>query len=188
MYIFYVGRDGYADGQRVQHSPVVPPAGRCPRVENGDRAAVGLGADGAAEPLPQFLLHFGHNFGLYVGVQIGVLFPPGFPYRVRHRERQPHDHEQRDPVPGEIYAFPAGAARQQYGVGALFELLYKPPPAARGLEQRHRQPAFQLFIHMAHLVIRGEQHQRVPVGGADELPDLAGHTFVGSLFLLPARG
>ena len=40
---------------------------------------------------------------------------------------------------------------------------------------------------MAHLVIRGEQHQRVPVGGTDELPDLAGHTLVGSLFLLPAR-
>ena len=40
---------------------------------------------------------------------------------------------------------------------------------------------------MAHLVIRREQHQRVPVGGADELPDLAGHTFVGCLFLFPAR-
>ena len=187
MYIFYVGCDRDTGGQRVQHRPVVPPAGRGPRVQDGDRTAVGLGADGAAEALPQFLLHFGHNFGLYVGVQIGVLFPPGLPYRVGDRKRQPHDHQQRDPVPGEIYAFPAGAARQQYGVGALFELLHKPLPAARGLEQRHRQPAFQLFIHMAHLVIRGEQHQRVPVGGTDELPDLAGHTLVGSLFLLPAR-
>ena len=166
---------------------MVPPAGRCPRVQDGDRTAVGLGADGAAEALPQFLLHFGHNFGLYVGVQIGVLFPPGLPYRVGYRKRQPHDHQQRDPIAGEIHTLPAGTARQQHSVGALFELLHKPLPAARGLEQRHRQPAFQLFIHMAHLVIRGEQHQRVPVGGTDELPDLAGHTLVGSLFLLPAR-
>ena len=51
-------------------------------------------------------------------------------------------------------------------------------PAARGLEQRHRQFSFQLLVHMAHLVIRGEQRQRMTVGRADELLKLAGQAFV----------
>lgn len=48
-----LGCDGAAGWQRIQRSPVIPPAGCSPWVKDGDRAAVGLGAGGSAEALPQ---------------------------------------------------------------------------------------------------------------------------------------
>ena len=59
-------------------------SGSCAWIENGDHAAVGFGADGTAKALPQFDLHFRHNFGLDVALKIAVLLPQGFTQWVRY--------------------------------------------------------------------------------------------------------
>ena len=92
LYIFdFLG--GWASRQSGQRGIMVLAADARAFVQNRYHTGILFGADGPPKALPQLLLHFRHDLGLDVTVQVGVAFPPGLPYRVGHRERQPHDHQ-----------------------------------------------------------------------------------------------
>lgn len=145
------------------------------RVKNGNHAAVGFGADSAAKALTQFDLHFRHDFGPDIVMQIAVLLPHGLSQRVWHLKWQLHNDEQRDYISGEIHAFPASSTGEQDGVWKLFEAFQIDLRVALCLQHRHRELIFQFFIDTAHLIVGCEQHQRVSVGNVDQLLDLMGY-------------
>ena len=63
-------------------------------VQNRHHAGVLLGTDGTTKALPQFFLHFGDNFGVYVVAQVRVLLALIVADRVGNRERQLCDNQQ----------------------------------------------------------------------------------------------
>ena len=154
---------------------MVAPTGGRTGVKDCHYTAIRLSADGTAKALPQFDLHFRHDFSLDITVQIAVLLPHGFSQRVGYLKWQLHNDEQGDHISGEIHTFPARSTGEQDGVGKLFEAFQIDLWVALCLQHRHRELIFQFFIDTAHLIVGSEQHQRVSVGGVDQILDLMGH-------------
>ncbi len=140
-------------GQCFQHHLMISLSWCCTGVENSNHAAVGFSSDGTAKALPQFDLHFRHDFSLDITVQIAVLLPHGFSQRVGYLKWQLHNDEQGDHISGEIHTFPARSTGEQDGVGKLFEAFQIDLWVALCLQHRHRELIFQFFIDTAHLIV-----------------------------------
>ena len=85
---------GWTSRQRCQRGVMVLAADARALVQNRHHAGILLGTDGTSKALPELLLHFGDNFGVYVVAQIRVLPALIVADRVWYRERQLCDNQQ----------------------------------------------------------------------------------------------
>ena len=168
----------WAGRQRCQRGIMVLAADARTFVQNRHHAGVLLGTDGTTKALPQFFLHFGDNFGVYVVAQIRVL--PAFVVadRVGYRKRQLGDDQQRHHVTGKVDALPAGACRKQNAVAGLLELLDDFAAVAPCLIGRVLPLTVRQRADFRHLAVRCEQHQRMTVTGTNQPNDFFCHSAV----------
>ena len=103
----------------------------------------------------------------------GVFHPLLFLHRVRDRERQPGENEQRYAVSRKIKTFPRCSSSQQNTAWVSHKLRHRVSAVPAQSQHRIGQvPLFQPFTHSGHGRVGGKQPQSVAVSCVQQLDDL----------------